>query len=518
MTDGSFARDGFVGPVPLLTKAQCSALLAHLASDQCPPPAEWDKGRAVTDWRVSRLAAHPQLLRLLTPLLGEDIILWGASLVHRKPDQVHRWHVDIESSSPEGRFVTAWIGLANTSRDSGLRLIAGSQSVGKTVQQFQTETGRTLLDASTETVLEWAQGANADAQLVEPEMKDGDVILFDGRIWHGSHNRSDLDTRSAILLQYAAADSPARMPDRRVATWPFKLLDTPPPAILMHGSAASRINRIVPAPQPPAETNLPALRSSIRRLDTPLAEPPGGGWKPYPLFRGPTPALDFMSCHAAVLSAGHSPHQPHSHPDEELLIMLDGEAELLIADRPDSSEAQVVAVKAGDFAYYPPRQHHTIRNSSSLPVTYMMFRWRRAGGAAADKRLKTTVFRSPPPVEAVPGRGFATRSVLDAPTRWLRKLHCHASRLEVGAGYAPHADPYDLAILVKSGRIRTLRQEVGPGGLVYCPAGEMHGMRNVGDEPAQYLVFEFHGAPQPAAAGEIGAGTSARPAPALQAV
>lgn len=518
MTDGSFARDGFVGPVPLLTPPQCSALLTHLASDKCPPPAEWDKGRAVTDWRVARLAANPQLLRLLTPLLGDDIILWGASLVHRRPDQVHRWHVDIESSSPEGRFVTAWIGLANTSSNSGLRLIAGSQAVGKTVQQFQAEAGRALLDAPTEAVLEWAQGANPDARLAEPELNDGDVILFDGRIWHGSHNRTASDTRSAILLQYAAADSPVRMPDRRVATWPFRLLDTPPPAILVQGSANSGVNRIIPAPQPPAETNLPALRSTIRRLDTPLAEAPGRGWKPYPLFRGPTPALDFMSCHAAVLSAGHSPHQPHSHPDEELLIMLDGEADLLIADRPDHAEEKMVPVKAGDFAYYPPRQHHTIRNSSSAPVTYMMFRWRRAVAPAAETRLKTRVFRAPPPVDAVPGRGFATRAVLDAPTRWLRKLHCHASRLEVGAGYAPHADPYDLAILVKSGRIRTLRHEVGPGALVYCPAGEMHGMRNVGDEPAQYLVFEFHGAPQPAAAGEIGAGTDARPSAALQRV
>jgi quercetin dioxygenase-like cupin family protein len=129
-----------------------------------------------------------------------------------------------------------------------------------------------------------------------------------------------------------------------------------------------------------------------------------------------------------------------------------------------------------------------------------MFRWRRPGAKPPDKRLKTTVFRAPVEVEPVEGRGFVTRSVFSAPTHGLRKLHCHATRLEVGAGYAPHADPYDLAILVQSGRVRTLRQQVGPGGLIYCPAGEMHGMRNVGDEPAHYLVFEFHGAPQPFAA------------------
>jgi len=30
--------------------------------------------------------------------------------------------------------------------------------------------------------------------------------------------------------------------------------------------------------------------------------------------------------------------------------------------------------------------------------------------------------------------------------------------------------------------------------LIYYPKGELHGMRNAGDEPAHYIVFEFHGA------------------------
>jgi quercetin dioxygenase-like cupin family protein len=42
-----------------------------------------------------------------------------------------------------------------------------------------------------------------------------------------------------------------------------------------------------------------------------------------------------------------------------------------------------------------------------------------------------------------------------------------------------------------------LGQRVGPGGSIYYAAGEPHGLRNVGDTPARYLVFEFH-RPSPA--------------------
>ena len=139
----SFARDGFIGPIPLLSADQCRAVLNHFTSGNCPPPAGWPKGLAVTDWFFANLGCQPGLLKLLTPLLGEDIILWGSSVVRRDPGDRHVWHVDIESAAPDGRFVTVWIGLENTTGDSGLRMIAGSHLCDKTVQQFHAETGAT---------------------------------------------------------------------------------------------------------------------------------------------------------------------------------------------------------------------------------------------------------------------------------------------------------------------------------------------------------------------------------------
>ncbi len=41
--------------------------------------------------------------------------------------------------------------------------------------------------------------------------------------------------------------------------------------------------------------------------------------------------------------------------------------------------------------------------------------------------------------------------------------------------------------------METLGEQVGPNGVIFYAAGEPHGMKNVGDGPAVYLVFEFHG-------------------------
>ncbi len=64
--------------------------------------------------------------------------------------------------------------------------------------------------------------------------------------------------------------------------------------------------------------------------------------------------------------------------------------------------------------------------------------------------------------------------------------------LQPGAGYEPHADPYDVAILLLSGTVETLDRTLTAPGVIYYCAGEPHGMRNVGQDPARYLVFEFH--------------------------
>jgi len=487
----AYERDGFSAPFRLLTTRECRVLCRHLESDRTPPPADWHKGHAVTDWPLYRLATNPKLLSLLTPILGEDIVLWGCSVVRRRPGEDHPWHVDIESSWAKGRYATVWMVLENGHRNAGLQLIAGSHLLKESVQEVQREMGFNRGEAAAATVLDWARARNPEAWLAEPQVNDGEAIVFDHALWHGSRNGRPRGTRSAILLQYAAADSPVRIHDHAQLEWPFEFVGTPrPPAIVVQGAAKDEANRIVAPPSPSVSKRMPMISTCIRSLELPLDERPGGGWKPHGLFKGVTSNIDDMRCHAAVLSPGHSPHPPHSHQEEELLIVLDGEAELLLADEPSYEGARPKHVGPGDFAYYPAFQHHTIRNNGSVPVTYLMFKWYVEAAQPSTNPLSTNFYS----IEEAPSeesKGFVTKKLFEGPTNLLGRLQCHVTRLEAGAGYAPHVDAHDVAILILSGRVETLGQEVGPLGVIYYSAGQKHGMRNIGDEPAHYLVFEF---------------------------
>ena len=130
-----FAAQGFLAPVPLYTAAQSKLVLNHLRSPTLHAPIVWSKGYAPCDRLVYDIATRPALLDILKQILGPDLVLWGASLIERDPEQMDHWHTDIESSDPSGGFASVWVGLENTSVDLSLQLIAGSHRFGRPIRE-----------------------------------------------------------------------------------------------------------------------------------------------------------------------------------------------------------------------------------------------------------------------------------------------------------------------------------------------------------------------------------------------
>jgi mannose-6-phosphate isomerase-like protein (cupin superfamily) len=246
------------------------------------------------------------------------------------------------------------------------------------------------------------------------------------------------------------------------------------------------------------------IESFVREIDL-LGDDPGFvGWRPYQQFLDATPSVSSMSCHYSVLSEGQTPHPPHAHVEEELLIILDGEAELVVASSPSDPNPRREPVSPGKFVYYPAWQHHTIRNSSNSSVTYLMFKWagqhldmgandRMAGSAVADgPLLGADIFGIRPALAGIHDAGFSSTIVFEGRTPTLGKLHCHLTKLGPGAGYPAHEDPYDVAIVLLRGRIKINGQTIVKSGIAYFSAGVLHDMYNPGNLGAAYLVFEFH--------------------------
>jgi mannose-6-phosphate isomerase-like protein (cupin superfamily) len=492
----AFVRDGVAGPVDLLSNAECQSLVRHVLRSDLPAPLDWPKGRALADRVVYELATMPRILELVRSMLGEDVLLWSAVRVIRRPYQPHGWHTDVECSVPEGRFATVWIGLQHVSKETGLVFAAGSHRFGKPIQQIAAERG--IGKVTDEKVAELAAEMDGNARIERPDITNGQAFIFDGRIWHAGRNDSNTGTRISMLLQYATADTVLRMPLSEDYSWPFKL-SAPGrlPALLVSGQDRAGVNRLLPPPAPLKPKDTPMIGTQIKVVDLPLAEDPVKRWRVYNQFRGPTSTMENMSCHISVLSPGHTPHLPHIHPEEELLVVLDGEVEIALATHPQDQNTRKLRLRPGMFSYYPSTQHHTINNPTAAPVTYLMFKW-NAGDAKNPDPLQASVFeyRASPPADPP---GFFRQRIFEQATDRLGKLHAHLTVLQPGAGYDPHVDPYDAAILLLSGEVETAGQRVRPFGIIYYSAGEPHGIRNPGTRPATYLVFEFH---SPAAVAE----------------
>ncbi len=148
-----------------------------------------------------------------------------------------------------------------------------------------------------------------------------------------------------------------------------------------------------------------------------------------------------MSCHYSVLAPGVVPHPPHRHAEEEVLIVLDGEAVAITQCGATDTDLERVRLEAGQFMYYPAGHLHTIENDGSTPVLYVMFKWTSNTRADRLRRFWRALARSEPSLQHIRGDSghmkdeesaylFAVTVLFVGASRWLRRLHCHVTHLQ----------------------------------------------------------------------------------------
>jgi XRE family transcriptional regulator, regulator of sulfur utilization len=89
-------------------------------------------------------------------------------------------------------------------------------------------------------------------------------------------------------------------------------------------------------------------------------------------FQAPTATLDELECHVTTLNPGETPHPPHKHPDEEVIIVKEGVVESLV-------NGQMKRVGPGSVIFQASNQMHTIRNVGQTPAVYHVIKWNSPG-------------------------------------------------------------------------------------------------------------------------------------------
>jgi XRE family transcriptional regulator, regulator of sulfur utilization len=96
-------------------------------------------------------------------------------------------------------------------------------------------------------------------------------------------------------------------------------------------------------------------------------------------FQAPTATLDELECHVTTLNPGETPHPPHKHPDEELIIVKEGTVESLV-------NGQIKRVGPGSVIFQASNQMHSIRNVGETPATYHVIKWNSPGMLKAKQK------------------------------------------------------------------------------------------------------------------------------------
>lgn len=87
------------------------------------------------------------------------------------------------------------------------------------------------------------------------------------------------------------------------------------------------------------------------------------------VVRRPTATLDELEMHVTTLNPGVASHPPHTHPNEELVIIRDGTVETL-------SGGTWKRVGPGSIIFNASNAPHALRNVGSTPATYHVINWR----------------------------------------------------------------------------------------------------------------------------------------------
>lgn len=210
-----FEEEGFCGPVQGLTTEEADQYYNEFfkvigQSKFKPGPTK----EVLSAWHhkhrwAYELATHPSIVKAMTQILGEDVVLWAMHFWYKEPNNSKfiPWHQDINYWPMEPAInATAWMSLGFSIIENGcLRVIPGTHRqlvahvpLSNNASEFRNAIAPEAVDI---------------AKAVDLEMSPGQMAFFNEATFHGSEINSSNIARVAFSVRYTTPEVKFKMAD-----------------------------------------------------------------------------------------------------------------------------------------------------------------------------------------------------------------------------------------------------------------------------------------------------------------
>lgn len=86
------------------------------------------------------------------------------------------------------------------------------------------------------------------------------------------------------------------------------------------------------------------------------------------VFKSRTATMDELEVHVTTLNPGAAPHEPHHHPEEELVILKEGSVDCM-------QNGLTNHVGPGGIIFNASNETHGVRNNGTTPATYYVIQF-----------------------------------------------------------------------------------------------------------------------------------------------
>jgi len=209
------------------------------------------------------------------------------------------------------------------------------------------------------------------------------------------------------------------------------------------------------------------------------------------VLEGSTTSLSYFEVHTSTLEPGKTPHPPHTHEDqEELMIVKEGTVKITI-----NGVSKILG--PGSIAFAMPKEEHGIENAGNTQATYFILKYKgklsnleRAKQAGGSFMLDWNELKT-----NSTGKGYR-RDFFNRATSQLAQFEMHTTALNADSvSHAPHTHLQEEIILILRGNV-TMHIDgklipAAAGDLVFLPSRIPHALLNTGKEQCEYFAFQW---------------------------